>query len=99
MGVQTKVAPCIDDASWYHLEVVLKVCKCQAVEIPEPELSESLEGMMSAGKRHPGKRRAFTPSSQQLLTLKLNDGQNTIDFLYGKQRLRAYLYYLTWNVR
>lgn len=54
---------------------------------------------MDAGKRLPGKRRAFTPSSQQLQTLRLNEGQNTIEFVYGKQRLRAYLYFFKWNVR
>ena len=71
----------------------------QETHIPLPELSDSLDGMMEAGKRQPGKRRAFTPSSQQLQTLQLNEGRNTIDFVYGKQRLRAYLFYFPWNVR
>lgn len=57
------------------------------------------ETMLEAGKRVPGKRRGFCPSSKQLRSLRLNEGQNTIDFVYGKQRLSAYLYYFHWNAR
>ena len=71
----------------------------QAGKLDGQNLTVSLEGMLEAGKRLPGKRRAFNPSSQQLQTLQLNEGQNTIEFAYGKQRLRAYLYFFKWNVR
>ena len=71
----------------------------QAGKAGDQSLPVSLEGMLEAGRRLPGKRRAFNPSSQQLQTLQLNEGQNTIEFAYGKQRLRAYLYFFNWNVR
>ena len=29
----------------------------------------------------------------------LQDGQNTITFTYGRQRIRAYLYYIQWHCR
>ncbi|KAK9822450.1 hypothetical protein WJX81_001736 [Elliptochloris bilobata] len=45
------------------------------------------------------KRRAFTPTLEQLASLGLRDGQNTIDFTFGRQRLRAYIYFLHWHTR
>lgn len=35
----------------------------------------------------------------QLAGLGLRDGQNTIDFTFGRQRLRAYIYFLHWHTR
>ena len=35
----------------------------------------------------------------QLASLDLRDGQNTIDFMFGRQRLRAYIYFLHWHTR
>lgn len=35
----------------------------------------------------------------QLASLGLRDGQNTIDFMFGRQRLRAYIYFLHWHTR
>jgi hypothetical protein len=35
----------------------------------------------------------------QLASLDLHDGQNTIDFTFARQRLRAYIYFLHWHTR
>ena len=37
--------------------------------------------------------------AMQLASLGLRDGQNTIDFMFGRQRLRAYIYFLHWHTR
>ena len=47
----------------------------------------------------PGRRRAFVPSHAQLKALPLQYGQNTIDFTFAGQRLRAYIHYFNWNSR
>lgn len=44
-------------------------------------------------------RRAFVPTAAQLKALPLQPGQNTIDFTFAGQRLRAYMYVLDWNAR
>ena len=82
-----------------HGKTCVSMPVVQADKPDDQTVTVSLEGMLEAGKRLPGKRRAFHPSSQQLQTLQLNEGKNTIEFAYGKQRLRAYLYFFKWNVR
>ena len=51
------------------------------------------------GRPPPGRRRAFVPSPAQLKALPLQYGQNTIDFTFAGQRLRAYIHYFNWNSR
>jgi hypothetical protein len=60
--------------------------------------SSSLQDLLMPTQKLP-KRRNFVPTADQLASLPLNDGQNTIDFTFGKTRLRAYVYYLQWNTR
>ncbi|KAK9812760.1 hypothetical protein WJX72_003248 [[Myrmecia] bisecta] len=64
-----------------------------------PGADLALERMLSQRLHKPARRRAFVPTPQQLASLPLHEGQNTIDFTFGKQRQRAYVYFLKWNSR
>lgn len=46
-----------------------------------------------------GRKRAFVPNPAQLSQLPLHSGQNTIEFTFAGQRLRAFVYLLSWNAR
>ena len=46
-----------------------------------------------------GRRRAFVPTPAQLSQLPLHKGQNTIEFGFAGQRLRAFVYMMAWNAR
>ncbi|KAK9844331.1 hypothetical protein WJX74_000895 [Apatococcus lobatus] len=46
-----------------------------------------------------GRKRAFVPTPAQLSQLPLQQGQNTIEFTFAGQRLRAFVYMLAWNAR
>ena len=76
-----------------------------ALEALESELSPQAASMVSElvasqqGRPPPGRRRAFVPSPTQLKALPLQYGQNTIDFTFAGQRLRAYIHYFNWNSR
>lgn len=47
-------------------------------------------------RRH---RRSFVPTLEQLGSLPLHEGQNTIEFAFGRERERAFVYLLPWNAR
>ena len=76
-----------------------------ALEALESGLSPQAASMVSElvasqqGRPPPGRRRAFVPSPAQLKALPLQYGQNTIDFTFAGQRLRAYIHYFNWNSR
>lgn len=76
-----------------------------ALEALGSELSPQAASMVSElvasqqGRPPPGRRRAFVPSPAQLKALPLQYGQNTIDFTFAGQRLRAYIHYFNWNSR
>ena len=76
-----------------------------ALEALESGLSPQAASMVSElvasqeGRPPPGRRRAFVPSPAQLKALPLQYGQNTIDFTFAGQRLRAYIHFFNWNSR
>ena len=76
-----------------------------ALEALESELSPQAASMVSElvasqqGRPPPNRRRAFVPSPTQLKALPLQYGQNTIDFTFAGQRLRAYIHFFDWNSR
>lgn len=76
-----------------------------ALEALGSELSPQAASMVSElvasqqGRPPPGRRRAFVPSPAQLKALPLQYGQNTIDFTFAGQRLRAYIHFFNWNSR
>ena len=84
-----------------NLSVALQL----ALEALESELSPQAASMVSQlvasqqGRPPPGRRRAFVPSPAQLKALPLQAGQNTIDFTFAGQRLRAYIHVFNWNAR
>eukprot|EP00884_Botryococcus_braunii_P022894 jgi/Botrbrau1/9289/Bobra.0111s0014.1 len=61
--------------------------------------SSSLTDLLSFTEKKPAKRRAFVPTPGQLASLPLELGQNTIDFTFGRTRLRAYVYFFRWSSR
>jgi hypothetical protein len=67
--------------------------------LPTMPRSSSLTDLLNFTEQKPAKRRAFVPTSEQLARLPLEPGQNTIDFTFGRTRLRAYVYYFHWSSR
>lgn len=67
---------------------------------------EEIKGIRRSATGKPSllvkRRRAFVPTPDQLATELapiLKPGQNTVEFTYGKQQLRAYIYLVSWNTR
>jgi len=80
-----------------------------------PDMSEALDESMSTGDRTPGSRqqsqkmhkkhrvvtkKTLTPTGEQLDSLNLVEGQNTIVFhIGGTHRVQAYIYVISWTCR
>lgn len=66
---------------------------------PDAERDAALAATLARARRHRRHRRTFLPTPAQLAALPLAPGRNTLDFVYGRERLRAYAYVLAPGAR
>ena len=59
---------------------------------PDAARDAALASALARAERHRRHRRSFLPTQPQLAALPVSPGRNTVDFVYGRQRLRAYIY-------
>ena len=66
---------------------------------PDAERDAALAAALACAARARRHRRTFLPTPAQLAALPLAAGRNTLDFVYGRERLRAYAYVLAPSAR
>lgn len=66
---------------------------------PDAERDAALAAALARAARARRHRRTFLPTPAQLAALPLAAGRNTLDFVYGRERLRAYAYVLAPSAR
>jgi hypothetical protein len=68
---------------------------------PQPSALISLRAAACRHGGHLPRKRSWLPTPGELSTLEsvLVMGQNTIEFTFGRERLRAYIYFMPWNTR
>ena len=66
---------------------------------PDAARDAALASALERAERHRRHRRSFLPTPGQLAALPVSPGRNTVDFVYGRERLRAYIYVLSPGAR